>query len=409
MRTNDVALFFYMMLLSTPTVAEQLPQIVPVSGETRNARIMSISDDRVVFLDEINHERPFAPSELVRWGSLSHSENQHQVFLTDGSQLVGQINSISRTAVALETDVWGELTVPRKVVAGVVWETPTDRDARWKFQDQFTKQMERGRLLLRNGDFMQARLSSGDHQFIKFQSASGEIELKSELVAAWQPSDTGISTAAQADDSTPSSVVGLRDGTKLVAHAIRLDHRIEIDLVCGLHIGSLEEIRPVDERLVTYFRPQNPNVKYLSDLPAIGHKHIPFLSTTWDWRPDRNVLGGPITSANSVYAKGVGMHSTARLAYDLPSGFDEFQAEASIDQSSGKRGSVVFRVFLSEDGAAWSEEYRSDTVVGGDLVRPVRVNIESAKRIALVVDFADRGDQLDRANWIGARLVKTSK
>ena len=100
------------------------------------------------------------------------------------------------------------------------------------------------------------------------------------------------------------------------------------------------------------------------------------------------------------------MHSTSRLAFDLPEGFDEFQAELSIDRSAGNEGSVVFRLFTSSEGAKWIAAYKSEVVRGGDAPTPVRVDIRGAKRLALVVDFAERGDTLDRANWIGARLVR---
>lgn len=399
------AFILYLLLVGFPADADQFPLVVPTSGSTVNARLTSIDDGRVVFLDDTNVEKTFSLDQLVRWGSITEAGNDHLVMLTDGTQLVGVITAVTRTALVIETDVWGELTLPRDVVAGAIWEQPTERVERWKFRDQFAQSIDVGRLILRNGDLMSGQLLNGGRQFLKFRANAGEVDLKNELVAAWQPS--GVEENAPRD--TRRSVLGMRDGTKLVATSIRLGDRLEVDLVCGIHLGSLGEIRPVDEGLVNYFRPANSSVTYLSDLPTIGHKHIPFLTTKWDWQADRSVLGGPISSNAKLYGKGIGMHSTSRLAYDLPQGFTEFQAHMSIDQSSGKRGSVVFRVFVSDDGQAWKEGYRSDVVVGGELPRPVKVNVASAKRLALVVDFADRGDQLDRANWIGARLVKLTK
>jgi hypothetical protein len=37
---------------------------------------------------------------------------------------------------------------------------------------------------------------------------------------------------------------------------------------------------------------------------------------------------------------------------------------------------------------------------------PVSVDLSDAKRLDLVVDFAERADQLDHANWLDARLVR---
>jgi hypothetical protein len=36
----------------------------------------------------------------------------------------------------------------------------------------------------------------------------------------------------------------------------------------------------------------------------------------------------------------------------------------------------------------------------------VSVDLSGAKRISLIVDFADRADEWDRADWLDARLVE---
>ena len=99
------------------------------------------------------------------------------------------------------------------------------------------------------------------------------------------------------------------------------------------------------------------------------------------------------------------MHSTSRLVYDLRDRFRMFAAEVALDDLSRGRGSVTYRVFLERDGA-WAAAYESPIVRGGDAPLPVRVGVEGASRIALVVDYADFGDVLDRANWLNARLIE---
>ena len=39
----------------------------------------------------------------------------------------------------------------------------------------------------------------------------------------------------------------------------------------------------------------------------------------------------------------------------------------------------------------------------------ISVDNDGAKRLDLVVDFADRADELDHANWLNARLVRRSE
>jgi hypothetical protein len=94
------------------------------------------------------------------------------------------------------------------------------------------------------------------------------------------------------------------------------------------------------------------------------------------------------------------MHSAARLSYDLPPGVVRFQAEAAIDDAAEGQGSVRFRVFV--DG---SEKFASPTVRGGGVPVPIDVDISGGKRLDLVVDFADRADVRDYADWLDARVI----
>jgi len=40
---------------------------------------------------------------------------------------------------------------------------------------------------------------------------------------------------------------------------------------------------------------------------------------------------------------------------------------------------------------------------------PARVDLAGAKRLDLVIDFADRADELDHADWLDARLIRAEK
>jgi hypothetical protein len=145
---------------------------------------------------------------------------------------------------------------------------------------------------------------------------------------------------------------------------------------------------------------------YLSDLKPIGYLHVPFLDMTWPLGIDRNVLGGQLRSGGKVYFKGLGMHSTARVAYDLPHSVRAFQAELAVDDCAGLNGSVVFSVYLHDGRDDWKLAFQSEIVRGGQQTVPISVDVAGAKRIALIVDFADQGDVLDYADWLSARFVK---
>jgi hypothetical protein len=52
-----------------------------------------------------------------------------------------------------------------------------------------------------------------------------------------------------------------------------------------------------------------------------------------------------------------------------------------------------------------SEAYKSGIVCGGDAPKRVWVDVAGAQGITLVVDYAERGDKMDRADWLDARLI----
>jgi hypothetical protein len=99
------------------------------------------------------------------------------------------------------------------------------------------------------------------------------------------------------------------------------------------------------------------------------------------------------------------MHSRSRLVYDLKERFAWLQAELAVDHRAGHSGSIVFRVFTQDESGNWTSAYESEVVRGGQPAVPMRVNVQGAIRLALIVDFADRADQWDHANWLNARLL----
>ena len=128
---------------------------------------------------------------------------------------------------------------------------------------------------------------------------------------------------------------------------------------------------------------------------------MPYLELKWPYRTDRNVTGGQLRSGGRLYLKGIGVHSAAALSYDLDRPWSRFEADVGIDDSTGGRGSVGFRVFV--DG---KQKFASGLVRGGAAVQHVSIDLTGAKRLNLVVDYGEAGDVMDHADWLGARLVK---
>ena len=60
------------------------------------------------------------------------------------------------------------------------------------------------------------------------------------------------------------------------------------------------------------------------------------------------------------------------------------------------------RVFVDDGSGKWISRYSSPILRGSEPPVPISVDLTGAKRISLLVDFADRGDELDHVDWLGA-------
>ena len=73
------------------------------------------------------------------------------------------------------------------------------------------------------------------------------------------------------------------------------------------------------------------------------------------------------------------------------------QPTSRLDDQVADGGAAVFGVYV-DDKLAWKSEY--DPRRHGASFR--HVDVEGAKRLSLIVEFGDQGDELDRANWLDA-------
>jgi alpha-glucosidase len=158
-----------------------------------------------------------------------------------------------------------------------------------------------------------------------------------------------------------------------------------------------------------------PPPVYLSDLQ--------WTSATNSWGPvERDMSNGenaagdgnPITLNGRVYRKGLGVVPHSNVTYELGGEYDEFCADAGIDDEvdhRGNGGTVVFRVLV--DG---EQRYDSDVVYGttwGTTIlkvdtstRRVCVDIDGAERLELVTTPGWDGFSNDHADWADARVCR---
>jgi hypothetical protein len=393
------------------TIGAAPQDVVPVDGEAFVGELLSIeADGQVTFRIHSGDESPpktrtIRLDELVRWGHPVSARPQTIVVLSDGGQLVTAADWSGGAAVRLEgeevvvlSDTFGEVRLPRSQVRGCVFAQRNHPDDRARLVEETRSVGGDGDAVwLTNQDRLNGKLTELARGSLTMETDADTAKLPLSRVEA-----VGLGSSHQPSDiRRPSGfVVGLRDGSLLYADRIRAsENDLGLEFFEGMKLagGRADDL--------VFVQSLGGRCEYLSDLEAADYRHVPYLSVEWPYRRDRNVEGEPLVVGGKRYLKGIGMHSASRLTYRLDGKYRRFDAAAAVDDSADKRGSVTFGVYVLRNGQ-WDEAYTSGIVRGGDPPVPVSVDVGGADALTLTVDYADRGDELDRAAWLDARLIK---
>ncbi len=394
----------------------------------------ALADGKLAF-DAGGTRRTPEAEKIVRWGGFFAAGRGTLAVLDDGDLIVRAACALDGDALRLTSEQFGDFRLPLTVLRGLVLRSPTsgaERDrlvdelARWT-TDAGATGVERvtldrvtldrvmlDRVMLDNGDAIEGKLialddtKAGDAKLI-VETDAGVLTLSVERVRAIAFGRRGDRAAAKDE---LRFVVGTRDGSRVTATSVSLSQAgLEVVTAWGAKLTIAREN-------VAAIQTLGGRATYLSDLTASGYKHVPYLSTAWPLSGDRHVGGGRMRAGGREFLKGIGMHSAASATYALDKPYRRFEAELAIDDSvfgddstradrrRPPRGSVVFRVYTDGGDGGWKLRHTSETIRGGDEPTAVSVDIAGAKRISLIVDFADRADEHDRADWLDARLVK---
>jgi hypothetical protein len=428
-------IYFHAAVASAASVA------VPLDGEPFTAELVSVdASGRVTFREtppasgvaspharspiarstETGKLRTLRPNEFVRWGNPVELRPQTVVVLADGGRLItaaawegGAAVRLDDEAVIVLTNFFDEVRLPRALVRGVVFAQQNHPRQRERLEEQVRETNGRialagspDRVLLTNQDQIAGEVQELSGGTLKLATADGPVKLPLSRVEAvlFSHGPRGADASpGQSLNERAALIAGLRDGSLLYVDRLLANERELSLLIHGgvaLSGGSAEDL--------VFLQSFSNRITYLSDLEATGYRHVPYLSIEWPYKRDRNVLGEPLMVDGKRYVKGIGMHSAARLTYQLDGDYERFQAAVAIDDSAGSKGSVTFAVYVLRDGA-WTEAYSSGIVRGGEEPQPISVDVTDAEGLTLTVDYADRGDELDRANWLDARLVKDAQ
>ncbi len=402
------------------------------TGESSNASLNRIDAERNVFFDTAGGETKLPAARLVHWGHLHDTADGTQVLLADGSIIVGSGVTMDDEHLIIEASTFGEpegfniagtTRLPLNTVRAIIFRPPLAASHRDQLMQRISTSTAReDQLLLSNGDVVSgtftklARVEAEGGQpgplAVTINTQAGPVEICPDKPAGqlMEKVTAMVFNPLLVRPTRPDGLhmlIGFRDGSRLYAARIepKGNEQAEFTLIDGAKIASHPDLNVWNE--IDYLQPLGGKTRYLTDLtPATGsYKQTPLLDLTWPLGINENVLGGRLRAGGSLYPRGLGMHANSRVAYALDKPYKWLQAELAIDESAGDRGSVTF-VVATSSGGAYEVVYESPIIRGGQPPLSMNVDISGAKIIVLAVKSADRGTQLDRANWLNVRLIE---
>jgi hypothetical protein len=403
------------------------PLAFPLDESPFAARLAGIDAEWNIQLQIGDKLRVVAAKDLAYWGRYRESDAGPQIVLTDGSVIRADVLRLDQQelvlgdATGLGRGQWDESTLPKSALAAILFQPPAAAAARDRLRDSLmTEPLHEDRLLLLGGESIGGTLlaapSSGRFaaEGVKpgqevFVIARGNVQEPLSIPAA-KVIAYRAPIIVSGGGPPGAALVGFSDGSLLSAKAITVKgDQVAVSLAAGGKLQTTLAGRDdPDKRFwdaVEFIEPVTPRVSWLPHNKSLGYKHIPFLSVERPLGIHRNVLGSRLRAGGATWLHGLGMPSASRVACDV-AGFRKFEAEIALDDAAGAKGSVQFRVLLEAAPNDWKAAYESPVVRGGDAPLPISVDLAGAKRMALIVDFADRGDECDWADWLNARLTK---
>ncbi|HEX4000043.1 MAG TPA: NPCBM/NEW2 domain-containing protein [Pirellulales bacterium] len=382
-----------------------MPTAVPVDGAPFEARLRTVDADwRLTFAGPAATAAPkqMPAADLCWWGRWAEPHGQTQVLLVDGSLIVADIADIDKQRALLDWSSGGSVKLPLEIIAGIVFHPPADPQSGDALLAKLPTAGAGGdRLLLVNGDAISGELLSLTDDVVRIRTAAGELKVRTAKIAALAMNSA---LAAKPHPTSARAWLGLSDGSRLLVSATTFD-----DVKAHVSLASAPANAPPLELSaddICALQPLGGRCVYLSDLKPASYQYIPLLDLKWPWHADRNVLGTQLRAGGQLFLKGLGMHSASRLTYVLDKPFREFAAETAIDDQTAGHGSALFRVYTDDGSGHWTLKYDGPIVRGGTASQSIKVDLAGAKRLSLLVDFADQGDIQAHADWLNARLLK---
>jgi hypothetical protein len=394
---------FMMILHSVSATAYAAPPLVkPIEGKPFPADLTFLGNDGSLIFSIEGKPKQLPLAELVSWGAPLEPRRGPLIVFADGGLLAADVLGADKDRLEVDSELFGRMKLPLDSLSGVIFRLPGAVGQRDRLLERLgSASGDSDRLLLDNNDELSGTLDGIDEKLAKLQTEAGpaNVELARVNAIIYNPQLKG-----KPEEKSSHIWFGFYDGSRMLAKTVSplpLGEGQGIKAEPTLQFTVFNQPWKTALKNLVFVQPLSGRAVYLSQFNPLEYRHVPYLSIAWPYAIDHNVQGGLLRVGGRLYLKGIGLHSAARLSYDLPLGVVRFQAEAALDDSVAGDGSVRYRVFV--DG---KETFTSPTIRGGMAPVPIDIDVSGGKRIDLVIDYADRADVQDHADWLNARLIR---
>jgi hypothetical protein len=146
---------------------------------------------------------------------------------------------------------------------------------------------------------------------------------------------------------------------------------------------------------------RNGRLSYLSDMPPMEVKEVPYFSRVLSHRMDTTLAGKPLALDGRTWHKGIAVHTYSSLTWELAGIYDTFHATVGFEQVGGRLGQAHLRVIA--DGKVLFEDKDAK---GSGTPEALTLNLNGARRLTLEADFGANHHVGDRIIWAGAKVLK---
>jgi hypothetical protein len=378
-----------------------------LKGETISGEVVSITDKEVVVLR--SGERvttPLAQVLQIDYNPAGKPSNDASVDveLTDGSLLHCAKFNVKGKEITLALLAGQEVRLPLAAISNILVDANVEKyRTEWsaRLADRKAKKKRRDVLAVRKDEVLNpldGTLGDGDDQgeTIAFSIGSGKTRPVPLSGIAGLIFERGI------DPNAAPVVCRVIDasGDRIEASTVTSS---PTGLVVTTPAGAKIELTP---QLVQRLDYSGGKLTWLSDMEPTQVVESFLDNNPFHYKRDRNLEDGPIRMDNATYARGLALHATTELEYDLKGDYREFKAVVGIDDLvGGLPGQTLLRI--EGDGKLLKEL----TLDRRDKVRhrELTLNVKDVQKLRIRVAPGGEGFRLDLGLHVDLADAKVSK